>query len=98
MTAPRGASFWQPLVRLTLDGHSVASVARQHGVSHASLSYWKKKLDAEPPPALSFLPVHVASSHSVADLEISLDGVLLRCAVGTDPAYLAALVTALRAC
>lgn len=101
MSTPRGPDFWPPLVQLVLAGSSVPAVAAQHGVSNSALRYWvnKAKPTADSP---SFLPVRVATRRSSAPspalIEMRAEGVRLRFAPGTDPAYLAALLAALRAC
>ena len=100
MSSPRGPDFWAPLVRAVLDGDSIAAVARRHHVSNSALGYWVSKAKKAPNPS-SFLPVRVAPSPRVVPpsfLELRSDGLRLRFPIGTEPAYLASLLAALRSC
>jgi transposase-like protein len=80
-----------------------AGVAERHGVSVAALRSWIYRLRRERGGTGSseprLLPVRVtALSVARESLEIVVGDTLVRVPAGTDPAYIASLVTALRAC
>jgi transposase-like protein len=80
-----------------------AGVAEHHGVSVAALRSWIYRLRRERagtgPSEPRLLPVRVTPSPVVREsLEIVVGETLVRVPAGTDPAYVASLVAALRAC
>jgi len=99
MSSPRGSDFWAPLVRAVLDGDPITAVARRHNVSNSALSYWVSKAKKASAPS-AFLPVRLAPPRvaSSSVLELRIDALRLRFPVGTEPAYLASLLAALRSC
>lgn len=82
-------------------GRSHSAAARRHGVSASGVGHWVRRLLDERArrPATQLLPVRLASSAAargrctlvVDDLHLAFDE-------GTDPAYVAALARAIRAC
>jgi hypothetical protein len=81
-------------------GEPIAEVARRHRVQPRTLTWWRWKLGSEAPPAPPrFLPVVVSRPMPVPSrrVHLSIGDVKIRFAVDTDVAYVAALVTALRA-
>ena len=100
MPPPRGHDFWAPLVRAVLDGDAIAAVARRHNVSNSALGYWVSKAKKAAGPS-AFLPVRVVSPPRVSHasvLELRVQDVRLRFPAGTEPAYLASVLAALRSC
>jgi len=96
--------FWQRLVAVAeRGGDTHAEVAAKHGVSVTTLRSWIYKLrrsrrgDGAAVPRL--LPVRVAGLVAVADgIAIEVGGVVVRLPRGVEPAYVASVVSALRAC
>lgn len=100
MPVPRGSDFWAPLVRAVLDGDAIAAVARRHNVSNSALGYWVTKAKKASAPA-SFLPVRVAPpprARPSSLLELRVEDLRLRFPAGTEPTYLASVLSALRSC
>jgi hypothetical protein len=101
----RGREFWARLIsEFESNGgrESHAAFAERHGVLLLTFRTWLYRLRSERPrrdKSVRVLPVTVIGGGRV-DCEISVDcnGVALRFGVDTDPSYVAALVTALRAC
>ena len=78
-------------------GQSQASWCRAHGVSLASLGYWRRKLAEADRPAPAVLPIQVAALPRAERLEVRLpNGVVLW--VPMDPVTAAPLLRALAAC
>jgi hypothetical protein len=78
-------------------------VAARHGVSVAALRSWIYRLRREQGHRGSdgprLLPVRItASPLGRESLEIVVGEIVVRVPAGTDPAYVASLLTALRAC
>ena len=103
---PRG--FWEELlVEVEVEG-SVVEVARRHGVSDRTLAWWCWKLRGErrrtavEAEAPRLLPVVLRDrgivSGAAPKVVVEWRDVRVRVAPGTDVAYVAALVGALRAC
>lgn len=79
----------------------MVDVARRHRVQSSTLAWWRWKLSSEPASAPTFLPIVVRdateSTTSVSGaVELRLRDLCIRIAQGTDVAYIAALVDALR--
>jgi hypothetical protein len=99
----RGREFWAQLIsEFESNGgrESHAAFAARHGVLLLTFRTWLYRLRSERPrrqKPVRVLPVTVIGR---VDREISVDcnGVALRFGVDTDPSYVVALVTALRAC
>lgn len=93
-------SRWRRLIRdLERSGLSQREFAERRGVSVHTLRYWLYRTRSEK-PAPDLLPVRVVASPAPVarggEIELVLaGGMALRVAVGTDPAYVAALVRAL---
>ncbi len=102
MATRHARSFWKRLVSETERGASIGRVAVRHGVRPRTLMCWRWRLRHEPEHGVAspqLLPV-VVESHGVAPshrVEIAVADVRLRVEAGTDVAYVAALVGALRA-
>lgn len=96
----RGREFWKQLVGEVERGGRVADVARRHCVQPRTLTWWRWKLRADARPDARFLPVVVSAPPAPAEIvpiELRIRDVVIRVASDTDVAYVAALVTALRA-
>jgi transposase-like protein len=102
----RGREFWMKVVGdyEATSGETHAEFAARHGVEKATFQRWLYLLRDERGAAgvgtkVRLLPVQVAVEHGEQQVLVDLGGGLgLRVAVGTDPGYVAALVTALRPC
>jgi transposase-like protein len=94
----RGREFWQERVAEVEAGERVADVARRHRVQPGTLSWWRWKLrGGQREPLL--LPVVVrrpTMMESADGLEIRIGDLSIRVRSGSDVAYVAALVAALR--
>lgn len=94
----RGREFWQELVAEVDAGERVADVARRHRVQPGTLSWWRWKLrGARREPLL--LPVIVRQPTVIGDadaIEVRVADLSIRVRSGSDVAYVAALVAALR--
>ena len=80
-------------------GASLRDVAARHRVNAATLRWWTGRLRSEPVPTpLRLVEVEARTVPLVARaIELETSGVVLRIEEGTDIAYVAALVRALRA-
>jgi len=100
----RGREFWTKVVGdyEATSGETHAEFAARHRVEKATFERWLYLLRDEREGASSkvrLLPVRVAVERAEQHVLVELGGGLgLRIAVGTDPGYVAALVTALRPC
>jgi hypothetical protein len=100
----RGREFWTRVVAdyEANSGETHAEFAARHKVEKATFERWLYLLRDKRGGAGSkvrLLPVQVAAEHGGQHVVVELRGGLgLRVAVGTDPGYVAALVTALRPC
>lgn len=100
----RGRAFWKKVVAEVVHrGVSYGEVARAHDVNVSTLRWWASTLrresgDARARPAVRMLPVEIAPGPSApAALEIRMTrGEVINFVEGTDVAYVAALVAALR--
>ena len=93
-------SFWKRLVAETERGGSIGPVARRHGVRPRTLTWWRWRLRHEESGSGAtpqLLPV-VVEGHGPTPrlLEIAIADVRVRVEVGSDVAYVATLVGALR--
>lgn len=81
-------------------GERVVDVARRHRVQPRTLTWWRWKLRTEGNRNPLLLPVvvrRVVASGEPAAVELRVGELIMRVACGTDVAYVAALVAALRA-
>ena len=80
-------------------GQSQAAWCREHGVSLASLGDWRRKLSGEVAAGSSaLLPIQLSAMHAPR-VEVCLpEGIVLRVAAASDPAWLARLLRSLSAC
>ena len=97
--------FWKRVAALAEQSELThGEVAARHRVSVGTLRSWIYRLRRERDRVGSggprLLPVRIASSPLALReaLEVTVGEVVLRVPAGTDPAYVASLVTALRAC
>lgn len=101
MGRARGQGFWARVSADVAAGTSQAEVARRYGVSQGQVSRWVRRLrtDEQSAAVPQLLPVRLTEAVVsprrctlvFSDLRVEFD-------VGTEPAYVAALATALRAC
>jgi transposase-like protein len=102
-TARRSRAFWEKAVAQVERGASCADVATRLGVKVATLRWWRSALRRPAPPSspapVRVLPVEVElSTHIASRLELRLGtGDVMTFDTGTSPAYVAAIVAALRA-
>ncbi len=105
MANKHGREFWAELSAEVDAGRSIDAVSKRHGVRPKTLSWWRWKLNQAPsPPArkrgkAEFLPVVVSEGYAGRGgevLEVLVDDVRVRLESGTDVAYVARLVDALR--
>ena len=102
----RGREFWTKVVDdyEATSGETHAEFAARHRVEKATFERWlyllrDERIELRAGSKVRLLPVQVAVGHDGQDVLVELGGGLgLRLAVGTDPDYVAALVTALRPC
>ena len=101
----RGREFWHRLISEfeSNDGReSHAEFAARHDVRLLTFRTWLYRLRRERPrrkQPVRVLPVTVIGGGRVGrEISVDCNGVALRFGVDTDPSYVAALVTALRAC
>jgi transposase-like protein len=95
----RGRDFWRRLVSEVDGGERIADVAGRHRVQPRTLTWWRWKLRADDRHEPLLLPVVVRRPEAVAEptlLELRIRDVIIRVASGSDVAYIAALVDALR--
>jgi transposase-like protein len=97
----RGKEFWREIVGELESGAAIAEVARRHRVQPRTLSWWRWKLrdESRHDRRQLLLPVVVAPLKSSAEttyLEVLVGDVIVRVASGSDVAYVAALISALR--
>ena len=100
MSRAKGRAFWQRVVADVEAGMAQTEAARRHGVSASGLGYWVRRLqgDGSRPIAPQLLPVRVTPSAPVARCSVVLDALRVEFEEGTPPAYVAAVVQALRTC
>ena len=102
----RGRKFWTKVAAEyeANSGETHAEFAARRGVEKATFERWLYLLRDERSEVggrnrVRLLPVQVAVGHGEQHVLVELGGGLgLRVTVGTDPVYVAALVTALRPC
>jgi transposase-like protein len=100
MALRRTAEVWAELVSEVLTGElTLEDVARKHGITASSLRYHYYKARPKTDAAPQVLPVRV-STMSVRDggCELIVGTARLRFDAGCDPAYVAAVVSALSKC
>jgi hypothetical protein len=107
MRARRTQDEWSALLdELSGSGESVESFCRRRGVRRSTLSWWRWKLGASPrssgrDTAIRLLPVTVSPAlceepSAARGIVVRMAGVQVQVEPGTDVAYVAALVEALR--
>jgi hypothetical protein len=101
----RGREFWAGLSAEVDAGRSVDAVSKRHGVCPKTLSWWRWKLSQGAARTVrkrrenALLPVVVTDGHIAGGgelLEVAVDDVRVRLESGTDVAYVARLINALR--
>lgn len=96
-----GREFWRQLVIEVEQGAPIAEVARRHRVQPGTLSWWRWKLKKVAPAAPMLLPVVVravsAGVCAPSVIELQVGDLIVRVPTDTDVAYVAKLVSALRA-
>jgi|HubBroStandDraft_1064217.scaffolds.fasta_scaffold423244_1 hypothetical protein len=110
MGTRRSRAEWESLItELETSGQSVARFSARRGLKPRTLQWWRWNLDRTEPltrhakACVRLIPVDVIEPAATADMgnrapiEISLGDVAVRVAVGTEPAYVASLIAALRA-
>ena len=101
---PNDHRFWKRVAAVAERSDLTHSeVAARHGVSVSALRSWIYRLRRERGSVGSgeprLLPVRIATSAAVREsLEIVVGEILVRVPTGADPAYVARLLAALRAC
>lgn len=101
MGRERGRAFWERVAADAARCGSQSEAARRHGVSQSGLGYWVRKLAAEKarPAEPQLLPVRVTSAVALPRrLGLVVDDLRLEFDEGAEPAYIAAVARALRAC
>lgn len=100
--ARRSRASWAQLVAEAERSGSLERTAERHGVSAKSLAWWRWSLRRGAPSSpVKLLPVVVAGgppapSSVMTWIEIAAGDVAIRVPVGTDVAYVAALIAAMR--
>lgn len=100
MSQAKERAFWQRVVADVEAGMAQTEAARRHGVSASGLGYWVRRLrrDGSRPAEPQLLPVRVTPSAPMGRCTLLLDALRVEFEEGTPPAYVAAVVQALRAC
>jgi transposase-like protein len=100
-----GREFWAGLSAEVDAGRSVDAVSKRHGVRPKTLSWWRWKLSQGATRTFrksrknALLPVVVTDGDVARGgelLEVAVDDVRIRLECGTDVAYVARLINALR--
>lgn len=99
----RSREFWKNAVAYAeSSGKTRSQCAKQLGVGEPALNYWVYKLrrEREESGGGELIPVRVVTPEPVApqQLELDVDGTLIRFAEGTSPDYVAQIAGALRRC
>jgi hypothetical protein len=96
----KGRAFWERVVADVDAGASQAEAAQRHDVSQSGLAYWVRQLGAEKARSADpqLLPVRISGNVAARRLGLVVDDLRLEFDDGTDPAYVAAVARALRAC
>ena len=106
MAKAAGREFWTKVIE-EFEGsqgrETHEEFAARHGVEKTTFQRWLYALRQEhgrrAPEAVRMLPVRLEGMHGERTISVELGGGLgLRVQAGTDPSYVAALVTALRSC
>ena len=93
-------ALWEQAVADVESGASQAETARRYGVSGSGLGYWVRRLrqekvrSAEP----QLLPVRLTGRVAPTRCGLVVDDLRFEFEAGTEPAYVAAVARALRAC
>jgi hypothetical protein len=107
MRARKSPKQWSALLdELSGSGESVESFCRRRGIRRSTLYWWRWKLGASrrssgTDTAIRLLPVSISAGslselHDSRGIAIHIAGVQVHVETGTDVAYVAALVEALR--
>src|SRR5262245_48386192 len=107
MGTRRSRSEWESLVSdLERSGQGIAQFCARRGLAPRTVQWWRWKLRraeamvSSSAASIRLVPVDVIASAGTADggapIEISFGDFALRVAVGTEPAYVASLLAALR--
>jgi hypothetical protein len=99
---PRPQSFWRRVVDES-DRDGVGVVAKRHGLKPRTLTWWRWRLSHAPAPSKAAAPrllpvalIPTGTPQRDALVEIVVDEIRIRCAVGTDVDFVARLVAGLR--
>ena len=106
----RSRAEWEALIReMEASGQSVARFSARRGLKAETLQWWRWKLQRAEPvsrnakASFRLMPVDVIESAAAADvwnpasIDVSVGDIAVRVPVGTEPAYVASLIAALRA-
>jgi transposase-like protein len=98
MAERHNRAFWAKAAAQVDRGASCVEVATRLGVNVSTLRWWRSELKRSPATAVRVLPVEVEPTRaSAARLELRLaSGDALAFEAGVAPAYVAAVVSALR--
>jgi hypothetical protein len=104
-TKRRARAWWQGAVtRWRGSGLSAAQFAKREGVRASTLVWWSSQLSrgtraehgASAPAPIEIAVDEVTTLSTSRFVEVAVGSAVIRCAVGTDAVYVAALVRALR--
>jgi hypothetical protein len=104
-TKRRARTWWQEAVtRWRGSGLSAAQFAKREGVRASTLLWWSSQFSrgtraehGSSAPAPIEIAVDAVTTRSTSGfVEVAVGGVVIRCAVGADAAYVATLVRAFR--
>jgi hypothetical protein len=101
MAQARERAVWERIVAEVEAGLSHSAAAQRYGVSASGVGHWVRRLREEKAlrPAAQLLPVRLTSlSPTRGRCTLLVDDLPLSFDEGTDPAYVAALARAIRAC
>jgi len=100
MARAKGRRFWERLVGEVEAGASQGEAARRYGVSQGGLGLWVRRIrqEREHRTEPQLLPVRLTTPTPIRRCGLVIDELRIEFDEGTDPAYLAAIAQALRAC
>lgn len=104
-TKRRAREWWQQaMTRWRGSGLSAEQFAKREGVRTNTLLWWSSQLKrgtraehgSSTPAAIEIALDEVTTLSTPGSVEVAVGGAVIRCAVGTDAVYVAALARALR--
>jgi hypothetical protein len=104
-TKRRARAWWQQaMTRWRGSGLSAEQFAKREGVRTSTLLWWSSQLrrgtraehGSSTPAAIEIALDEVTTLSTSGFVEVAVGGAVIRCAVGTDAVYVAALARALR--